>query len=447
MRSAVILEPLEARALLSGGALGIAQTMKGGIPTLLVGGGGGNDRISITQSAGLLTISSGKRWSTWLPDTFRQIVIHGKGGNDRIVVNTSVTIDCAIYGDDGNDKLHGGSGNDRLYGGSGRDAINGGAGDDVLVDLDANTRDKFAGGPGLDSFWLAAAGGDYITDLTPFESAAGARHSVAGFYNQARPSRSRAARANSLPGQKLNEPACADESLAYRNFSSHPLFSPAGPSADDVVQGAVGDCYMLGALAAVARSRPQIVRQLVADLGDGTYAVQFYSKNRRYFVRVDGDLPVTPRGALAYADFGRGGSLWVAIYEKAYAVFRNNANSYDALDGGWLDEANAALGALSHDRGDFTNPADLVNWARAQLDAGNPLTLGTYEPPGAPVLDHHAYSVDSVLTDATGAITGVTLRNPWGVDGVVNPSPDDGYVTLTPQQLFDSYWMIVSAQF
>jgi len=43
-----------------------------------------------------------------------------------------------------------------------------------------------------------------------------------------------------------------------------------------------------------------------------------------------------------------------------------------------------------------------------------------------------------VITDSNGIAIGLVLRNPWGVDGTGNDGVNDGYVTVTGQQAFDS---------
>lgn len=443
-------ERLEPRTLLSAAPLAISQTTIGGQLALVVTGTPGPDQIDIRQDQNNLLIDNGAGWSVSLPNQFQEIIVHGGAGNDRITVDPSVKTNCALYGDDGNDTLTGGSGNDTLYGGAGNDVLIAGAGDDTLVDLDGRRRNIFVGGEGTDSFWFAANRGNQVLGVSQDEIAAGALHPVSKFYNDSTIiKRTTKHKVRSPLRQRLSDPTFTDAGIAYRNFSSRPLFASTGPSEDDVAQGAIGDCYLMAALAAVAKARPELIRQLIVDLGDGTYAVTFYRNHKQYYVRTDGDLPVTSTGTLAYASFGAQGSLWAAIYEKAYAVFRSNADSYASLDGGWLDEVNSVMGISSRNRADFTDATSLVAWIGSEVQAGRAVTIGTYEPaPGAPLLDRHAYSVDAVLSDDAGLPTAVRLRNPWGIDGVKNDSnPNDGYVVANAQQLFGSYWMVVSAQF
>jgi hypothetical protein len=80
------------------------------------------------------------------------------------------------------------------------------------------------------------------------------------------------------------------------------------------------------------------------------------------------------------------------------------------------------------------------------LEAGKSVTYGTVTvADGAPLIAGHAYTVQSVNVDEHGHMTSVTLRNPWGVDGAGNDGHNDGYVTVTAQQLYDSMAGIVTA--
>jgi hypothetical protein len=272
---------------------------------------------------------------------------------------------------------------------------------------------------------------EIITDLTSAETAAGHVHRISSFLGGA---------STTLSGQTFAEPKTTDASMHYKNFSTQPLFSDAGPAADDVRQGYIGDCYWVVSLSSVAKVDADKIRQSVVDLGDGTYAVQLNRNGIQTFVRVDGNLPTWSNGPLAYADLGAQGSTWVGIMEKAFTYVRAGANptapSYGTIDnGGWMSESYDALNLSSTDLG-ATSATDWANQVRSALASNKAITFGTIsKPTGAPLIGDHAYMVDHLGTDASGNAT-VTLRNPWGVDGIGNDGKDDGYVTMTVQQAF-----------
>lgn len=101
-----------------------------------------------------------------------------------------------------------------------------------------------------------------------------------------------------------------------------PLF-PHEPCADDIKQGRLGDCYFMAALATIAERRPDHIKQMMRDNGDGTVTVRLFSprrsgRRRTYkpkYLRVHKSV-VKNRGSDVYAH----GSLWVALVEKAFAA-------------------------------------------------------------------------------------------------------------------------------
>lgn len=250
-----------------------------------------------------------------------------------------------------------------------------------------------------------------------------------------------------LLGQNYADPTTTSANYQYRSFAGNPLFADAGPVASDVSQGAVGDCYFLATLAAIADVNPAQIRQSVVDLGDGTYAVQFERGSATVYVRVDADLPTWHGGgSLVYADLGAQGSMWVAVMEKAFAYFRTGIASYAELDRGWMAEASTVLGLSSTSR--YTRPAQqtLMNLVASELAAGKAVTYasGTVVN-GAPLVSSHAYNVVSVGYNASGVATTLRLRNPWGVDGVGGDGVNDGYVTITAAQAFACFLAVTAA--
>src|SRR5262249_5929649 len=73
----------------------------------------------------------------------------------------------------------------------------------------------------------------------------------------------------------------------------------------------------------------------------------------------------------------------------------------------------------------------LMTQMKTALDAGKSVTYATTTVSGgASLVAGHAYMVDSYTKDSSGNVTGLKLRNPWGVDGAGNDGKNDGYVTI-----------------
>ena len=151
--------------------------------------------------------------------------------------------------------------------------------------------------------------------------------------------------------------------LGYRRFEGTPFVQGAADrcciDSNDITQGAIGDCWMLASLGALAVTSPGTVARAIRDNGDGTYDVTLYrkegSKDAASFtpeiIRVDNLFPAyrwpffmwPGTAAPVYAQIGDTGSdgtaeLWVLVLEKAFALRNLGYSSihgglgYDALE-------------------------------------------------------------------------------------------------------------------
>ena len=162
------------------------------------------------------------------------------------------------------------------------------------------------------------------------------------------------------------------ESNLHYAAASGDLFPASGVAAEsDVVQGDDGDCWFLAALGTLVLRDPGFPAQHIEQNLNGTYTVTFYRDGKPVEITVDGLLPTRSDGGAAYAQ-PAGNSLWVAIYEKAYAQFKGG---YGSIDGGYGDTGLHDLTGTSAWRGspdDYSlgKVADLMN-------QGQVLTAGT----------------------------------------------------------------------
>ena len=210
------------------------------------------------------------------------------------------------------------------------------------------------------------------------------------------------------------------------------------------------------ALSAIAGTNPDVIRQTVCDLGDGTFAVNMHGYfGFDVYVRVDADLWASG-GTPIYANLGAQGSLWAPIIEKAYAFYKNAKGNYGSINGGngagWTTAQALGLAVSKFETETFLTASLMVATMRAQWLAGKAITVGGPAPFHAntvktsydnPMTDDnestyrrgaHVYTLVSVAAD----LSTVTLRNPWADDGSgsTDADPDDGYVTIPADLLF-----------
>ncbi|MFE9789629.1 C2 family cysteine protease [Nocardia salmonicida] len=122
--------------------------------------------------------------------------------------------------------------------------------------------------------------------------------------------------------------------------SDSPLWHDSGPDVLDARQGALGNCFLVANMMALARSPLPLLTEMMTDLGDSV-AVRFFDKDgAEVWVRVSKDLYVNSDNSTRYA--ADSGVLWPAILEKAYAVF-SSESGYAGLDGGSPGTTAAAM--------------------------------------------------------------------------------------------------------
>jgi CRP-like cAMP-binding protein len=118
--------------------------------------------------------------------------------------------------------------------------------------------------------------------------------------------------------------------LAFRALAG-PLFADA-PKPTDPRQGFIGDCYLLSAMAAVARADPQRIRSMVRPSRDSSFSFTFHKplgdgNYVRESVAVNRQVPVTVNdGQCVYCrtlpDGTREAVVWPQLMEKAYAEWK-----------------------------------------------------------------------------------------------------------------------------
>lgn len=145
--------------------------------------------------------------------------------------------------------------------------------------------------------------------------------------------------------------------FGYSDKLDAPLF-PHEPTPDDIMQGNVGDCYFIAALASVAANNPQMIRDMMKDNGDGTVTVRLYDEKKNgklepIYVNVEKSTPVyklgMTNGSEVRSSIGAHGSLWVQMLEKAFAAanihrsnkkrFSETMRSYSDIESGFGDLA------------------------------------------------------------------------------------------------------------
>ena len=210
---------------------------------------------------------------------------------------------------------------------------------------------------------------------------------------------------------------------------------------NDPIQGALGDCYFIAALASVAWARPYAIINMIRPSAWGNeeqpiHKVNFYKSGSgaAQAVEVTELVPVTkPAHNWVYARSLDAGETWPAVMEKAYAKWRTGNTTdypnYPAIAGG--DPVNACAeiisGAKTYVGHSGKTGDDLWTFVRSHCMSKrtiNPMVAWTYDvqPAGtnygaAKVVANHAYSI--LGWEYINSEKYIVLRNPWGTHHAV----------------------------
>ncbi len=215
---------------------------------------------------------------------------------------------------------------------------------------------------------------------------------------------------------------------------NNPLFKKANGdkhkvAANDVVQGDLDDCFVLGSIATLAKNMPNDLEKLITPQKDGSFEVTLYlrtdpdsDKRTATIIKVKNNFAVDPKSKKdAFAKKGDDNELWVQVLEKAYA---QAMGGYDGINKGGtpIEALQVFTGKISIKgkiQGEDKKQAELLTLFEDVLNNKTPCTLSTIEsnisddtilPDGQKLIYNHVYYLDKVKKRK------IWLLNPHGKD-------------------------------
>lgn len=229
------------------------------------------------------------------------------------------------------------------------------------------------------------------------------------------------------------------------------VMGPSGITFDDIAQGELGNCYFLAALAAIAATQPDIIKNMFVEteLWDlNIYKTKWLINGKESILSVDNLIPANDDGAF-FTQPSRTGEYWPVILGKTWAkVFGN----FKAVEGG---DSGAVIKAMTRAPGRYLHIQEKSEddiW-KILMEGGDnkyPMSAGTCGDCEGPrkfrMANGHSYAIlKPYIHGKYGKV--VKMYNPWSVTNFAGSIPQEvelngnatGVFTMNMTEFYTAY--------
>jgi hypothetical protein len=213
-----------------------------------------------------------------------------------------------------------------------------------------------------------------------------------------------------------------------KEITSDAQFIINGVDKSDVIQGCIGDCYLISAISCLS-TKPYLLQQIMKNydfnsknyIGKLSFNIWDYGKWSK--IVIDDRLP-TINNKVIFSRSSNNNEFWCSLLEKAYAKFRG---SYKYLEDGHINDTivdfSGGISLNNIDLNDVRQNKTLKEKIKYQLlnTVSKNFLYGCYNISRLQnnicgIIENHAYSILDIteINSLYEKYLLIKLRNPWG---------------------------------
>jgi hypothetical protein len=241
------------------------------------------------------------------------------------------------------------------------------------------------------------------------------------------------------------------QEVATASGKDFKVFGPSGIQFGDIEQGALGSCYFLAALAAIANENPKIIDEMFVERdlwAQNVFKTKWLVNGKESVISVDNTIPASDNNRNFFSQPSSTGEWWVPILAKTWAKIYS---SFNAIEGGFTGNVIAAITRAPRAWYTHSEEADTSLWKKivAGTQAKFPMCASTGPSSNAGaygLASGHAYTLLGAFSSPDyGKV--VKMFNPWNQDNyegavpntVEVNGPQSGVFTMTFAEFKDAF--------